>query len=190
LPANRSPFSTDGTALKAFRRVTALLTFDGACSMRKRSLQSYLGRDSRSRDDASVIVAHRPTHGFTLIEVMIVVAVVAILAAIAMPSYEAQMRKSARAEAQSFITDVASRQQQYMVDRRSYAPSLAALGMPAPASLSSKYTFAVAVTDGPPPTYTISATAVGRQAYDQCGGTSAVLLTLNNAGARSPPDCW
>jgi type IV pilus assembly protein PilE len=77
-----------------------------------------------------------------------------------------------------------------MVDRRSYAPSLAALGMPAPTSLTGKYTFAVAVVDGPPPAYTISATAVGRQVHDKCGGTSAGLLTLDNAGARSPSDCW
>ncbi len=132
----------------------------------------------------------RATRGFSLIELVIVVAIVAILAAIAFPSYEAQLRTSARAEAESFVTDIATRQQQYMIDRRSYAPSIAALGMSEPASLASKYTFTIAVTDGPPPTYRVTATALGRQAYDKCSGADASVLTLDNTGQKNPPNCW
>ena len=52
---------------------------------------------------------------------MIVVAIVAILAAIAFPSYQEHLRKSRRAAAQSFMVDVAARQQQYLIDARSEA---------------------------------------------------------------------
>src|SRR5512147_1482905 len=66
--------------------------------------------------------------GFTLLELMIVVVIVGILAAIAYPSYMQYPRRSARAEAQSYLSNVATLQQQYLVDKRSYAPSLSSLG--------------------------------------------------------------
>jgi len=127
----------------------------------------------------------RTTRGFSLIELVIVVAIVAILAAIAFPSYEAQLRTSARAEAQSFISDAATRQQQYLIDRRSYATSIAALNMAPPGDLASKYTFTIAVTDGPPPTYRFTATAIGKQARDKCP-----TLELYNDGRKTPDNCW
>ena len=78
-----------------------------------------------------------------------------------------------------------SRQSQFLVDRRRYAGSLAALGIALPASLTSKYTIAVAAADGPPPAYTITATAIGHQAQDKCP-----TLALDNAGNRTPAGCW
>ena len=123
--------------------------------------------------------------GFTLIEVMIVLVVVAILAAIALPSYRDQLRKSARAEAQAFLTDMASRQQQYLVDKRRYAASVAALGMAPPASVGGAFAVAVVAAAGPPPTFVITATASGDQAKDACA-----LMTIDSAGNRTPAKCW
>ena len=123
--------------------------------------------------------------GFTLLELMIVVAIVAILASVALTSYAAQMRKSARAEAQSALTDAASRQQQFLVDRRRYAGSMTVLGVATPPDLASKYTFTVAAVDGPPPTFTLTAQAIGNQAKDTCP-----TLTLDSAGNRTPTACW
>ena len=65
---------------------------------------------------------------FTLIELMIVVAIVAILAGIAYPSYMDQVRKGNRAKAQAFLMDVAQRQQSYLMVHRQYAQSLEQLG--------------------------------------------------------------
>lgn len=123
--------------------------------------------------------------GFTLIELVMVVAIVTVLAAIAVPIYSDQARRSARAEVQALITTAATRQTQFLVDRRRYADSMSSLNMSLPTSLSGKYTIAVATADGPPPTFAITATATGNQAKDKCPS-----LVLDNAGNRTPAGCW
>jgi type IV pilus assembly protein PilE len=127
--------------------------------------------------------------GFTLIELMVVVAIVAVLAAIAYPSYTSHLRKGRRAEAQSYMMDIAQRQQQYFTDNRTYAldaggvTAASVLHAPAtPADLGGYYTIATsagAVT----PSFVITATAIGQQATDGD-------LTLDNTGAKTPPGRW
>ena len=124
-------------------------------------------------------------HGFSLIELMITIVVVGILAAIALPAYTNQLRKSSRAEAQSFMTTAAGNQQQYLLNRRAYASLLADLGATVPGDLNGKYTFAVAASNGPPPSFTVTATAVGAQALDACP-----TLVIDNAGNKTPAACW
>lgn len=120
--------------------------------------------------------------GFSLIELMIAVAIVGILVAIAVPSYQNHLRKGRRADAQAFITQVAQRQQQYLLDARTYAlggTALAELSLVAPTSVSDHY--AVTVTPAAPtvpPSFTVTATPTST--VQQPDG----VLTLTNTGAK------
>ena len=109
---------------------------------------------------------------------MIAVAIVGILVAIAVPSYQEHLRKGRRADAQAFLTQVAQRQQQYLLDARTYAADLAQLNLSPPASVSNHYAIAVAASAGPPPSFTITATPSGVQLKDGD-------LTLTNTGAKT-----
>ena len=125
--------------------------------------------------------------GFTLIEVVVVMAVVAILAAVAIPNYSEYVMRSHRSEAQSFISDVANRQSQFFLDRRSYAATVAALNMTVPAEVATRYTVSIATVVGPPAGFQVTATPMGPQATDRCG-----LLTIDQAGTRTAATtrCW
>lgn len=122
--------------------------------------------------------------GFTLIEVMIVVAIVAILASIGIPSYRQHMIKSNRAAAESFMLSIANKQEQYVLDARTYATSLTALNLNTPPEISTKYTITLGNIANN--TYTITATPKGGQASDTCGA-----VTLDQAGKKLPASgCW
>lgn len=102
--------------------------------------------------------------GFTLVELVIAMAVVAILATIAYPSYQDHLRKGRRAAAQAFLVDTASRQQQYLLDARNYAVgpgAMAALNLPVPADVAAFYSITVEpAVPTLPPTYRILAVPV------------------------------
>ena len=123
--------------------------------------------------------------GFTLIELMIAVAVVGILASIAYPSYQAYVIRSHRAAAQAQMMDIANRQQQFLLANRSYASKdvLEASGYALPADVASRYGYSVSVGDGTVPSFMITFTAANAQ-------TSDGNLTLDSAGVKTPAGKW
>jgi type IV pilus assembly protein PilE len=129
--------------------------------------------------------------GFTLIEVMIVVVVVGILMAVAIPSYREYVLRSHRSSAQAFMSTVANRQAQYLLDARSYAASHGALGLTIPSDIATRYSFTTSPVVGTPPGYSFIATPIGDQAQDRCG-----QLSIDNAGSKgavavnSSVQCW
>ena len=123
--------------------------------------------------------------GFTLIELMITVAIVGILAAVAYPSYQDHVRKSARRAAQSEMMDIANRQQQFLIAKRTFVPyaDLTAAGYQLPAELVGKYTPSVAVGATTVPSFTITFQAIGPQAKDGD-------LGLTSDGVKTPAGKW
>ena len=127
----------------------------------------------------------RQARGFTLIEIMIVVVIIAILAAIAIPSYQSQLRKGRRADTQAFMMDIAQRQAQYLLDARQYATgadAIKTLGMTPPTSVADFYTVTVA-PGATTPSYAITAAPIGGKAQVADG-----TLTLDSTGAKSRAD--
>ena len=122
--------------------------------------------------------------GFSLIELMIAVVIVGILAAVAFPSYQNYVVKGNRAAAQAFMVDVANREKQYLLDARTYATDLTALGMAAPTDVSKHYTISISAPAATPPSFTITATPTSSQQ------TSDGALTLTSDGTKGPAGKW
>lgn len=102
---------------------------------------------------------HNKRSGFTLIELLIAIAIVGVLAATAYPSYQGYVRKGNRAAAQSFMLEIAHRQQQHFINSRSYAATLTALGYPA--DTLADFPIGTSVAKDVAPFYSVASTNLG-----------------------------
>lgn len=140
---------------------------------------------------ASRQLAPMKSQGFTLIELMIVVAVVAILSAIAYPSYQEYVRRGHRAEARAGLLQAAQWMERAATAQGTY-PRTAQFPAGLRAVPNGRYTIALNSTDGE--SFTLTATPQGGQSGDRCGA-----YTLSNTGLRGAngstsgaivTECW
>lgn len=154
----------------------------------------------------------KSSNGFTLIELVAAVAIVGILAAIAIPSYQDSVMKSRRADAQGALEGFANKMEQHFTESNSYcdvggtggaavtncgtatndtgSPSIYYTQSPVDGNGTKFYNLTISAAA--PSTYTLQATPINAQAGDKCG-----VLTLNNTGGRAATksgtavtDCW
>lgn len=123
--------------------------------------------------------------GFTLIELMVVVAIVAILLAVALPTWNEQVKRSKRTAAQAVMLDIANRQQQYLLSNRTYMDDaeLVATGFALDPDIAQNYTYDIEPGTGAVPSYVLTFTAKGRQ-------TSDGDMTLDEQGVGTPTEYW
>lgn len=130
--------------------------------------------------------------GFTLIELMIVVGIVGLMAAIAVPGYRSYALKANRSDCKVGLLQQADLQERYYLRNNTYAPDTATL-YGAATQLSPERICDMTVTSGDANGFVATATALGGQLADFQGGVDCTVLTLNQAGVKGPvaaATCW
>ena len=140
--------------------------------------------------------------GYTLTELLVTMAVLAIIASIAVPAYTSEMQKSRRADARNALLDIAGREERFLSVSNSYSSVTTDVGYTGvwPQNVFNNY-YQVNVTVPDPafvaaggvgPSFTITATAIGVQASDG----ACTTFTLNQTGVQgstgtaAPTTCW
>ncbi|MFT5173347.1 MAG: type IV pilus assembly protein PilE [Gammaproteobacteria bacterium] len=132
-----------------------------------------------------------PQRGFTLIELMIVVAIVGIIAAVALPAYSDYSRNAKRADAHEGLGHMAQRQERFFTDNNRYATITTELGFGANPEISKSAYWALSVSASTTASYTLQAALNGTHSDSEC-----LTITLSSTGVRGSTgtgtgnSCW
>jgi type IV pilus assembly protein PilE len=130
----------------------------------------------------------RAARGFTLVEIMIVVAIVGILASIAYPAYVDHVRRAARSDAKAVLMETAQFMERYFTTNNTYLGAALLSGVSPKGASGSGVKYNISFSAGPSAAgFTLQAAPTGVQSGDSCG-----TLTLSNTGAQTPSTagCW
>lgn len=135
----------------------------------------------------------RGGRGFTLIELTIVVAVVALLGAVALPAYQDSVRKARRTEAKAALSEAAQMMERYLTEKGTYATATLGVGLDPPAvyrDRSENGYYALSLSNLTAATFTLSAAPQGSQATDGCGTFTLTQRGERGVSARTAAECW
>lgn len=136
-------------------------------------------------------VVRRKMHGITLMELMIVVVIVGILAAVGYPNYRDFVARAKRTEAKAALLQIATNQERFYLNNNTYTVDLTALGFPVAGTYTTASgSYNVSIAAG------ANASGYTANAVFQSGGAEAdkcLTFTINGAGVKSSgpyADCW
>lgn len=139
----------------------------------------------------------RRVRGFSLLELMIAVAIVAILVRIALPAYQEYIRRSTRAAAKTSLAEFMARQENWRADRKTFATTLAQLGYPdttyldrdgsaTSSATGAPYRMEIVLASGA--FSSVQAVPLNSQAADKCG--TLVIAATGVKSVTSPASGW
>ena len=126
------------------------------------------------------------TKAFSLIEMLIVLAIILILTALTAPNFTKQIESTRRTEARTTLLDYSMRFEEYYGSNFSYADADTYHGLSSSPQTENGYYQLTAIIPVDGESYTITATAIGTQASD----TTCASLSVDNIGQKLPNDCW
>ncbi len=126
------------------------------------------------------------TNGFTLVELMITVAIVGILASIAVPMYGDYLMESRRTDAQVALMNMAALQERYYLQNNTYA-SNSDIDQVGGSSTDRGY-YTLSITSADASAFTLKASAVSGKPQEN--DTACPAIYLSSTGAKTPSECW
>jgi type IV pilus assembly protein PilE len=142
----------------------------------------------KNKNEGRAVCARKQASGFTLVELMIVVAIIGILAAIAYPSYQQYVLRANRAEAQAVLTETAQFMERYFTTKGTYKDGALLSNVSPKGASGSAIKYNISFSVVPTATaFTLRAAPTTGQDNDSCG-----TMTLSNTGAQTPTTagCW
>ena len=126
--------------------------------------------------------------GFTLIELVITIAIIGIIASLAYPSYQNSVMKSRRADATSALLKLQMDQEKHRANNAAYAAVVGAAGLGWPSETTENGYYKIAITANDAAGFTATATA--ETGTSQANDAPCTTITIDQDGAAGVLDCW